>query len=241
MNYFVTTRRPNNIYDIFVNSCKKDSEKKLKKSLKILHLNKRKLTFNFIFYLLRISFFGKIFFKDSFIKLKYRNCSIGRHSMSTSLRDKKSYLNSLSFFYNNIKYLIISGLIIDSIYSDIDKIEAGYIDHGIYLNGVIIQLLANNNKLIYQNVYPRGLSRTNYKSKRLSLEYEDLLIFRKKEIELSKKNQRDARNKIKRITHFPENIPWIKGVKFKKIKNTNLKDLTHIVYAHSFSDGQLGY
>ncbi len=241
MNYFVTTRLPNNIYDIFVNSCKKDSEKKLKKSLKILHLNKRKLTFNFIFYLLRITFLGKIFFKDSFIKLKYRNCSIGRHSMSTSLRDKKSYLNSLSFFYNNIKYLIISGLIIDSIYSDIDKIEAGYIDHGIYLNGVIIQLLANNNKLIYQNVYPRGLSRTNYKSKRLLLEYEDLLIFRKKEIELSKKNQRDARNKIKKITHFPENIPWIKGVKFKKIKKTNLKNLTHIVYAHSFADGQLGY
>ena len=61
MNYFVTTRLPNNIYDIFVNSCKKDSEKKLKKSLKILHLNKRKLTFNFIFYLLRITFLGKIF------------------------------------------------------------------------------------------------------------------------------------------------------------------------------------
>jgi hypothetical protein len=36
MNYFATTRLPNNIYNIFVNSCKKDSEKKLNKSLKIL-------------------------------------------------------------------------------------------------------------------------------------------------------------------------------------------------------------
>mgnify|MGYP005995895871 CR=1 FL=1 len=41
MNYFVTTRLPNNIYDIFVNSCKKDSEKKLKKSLKIFDIEKK--------------------------------------------------------------------------------------------------------------------------------------------------------------------------------------------------------
>ena len=145
MNYFATTKLPTNIYDIFVSSCKKDTEKKLNKTLKILYLNKKKLTLNFIFYLLKISLTGKIFFKESFIKLKYRDCSIGRHSMSTSLRDKKSYLSFISLFYNNIKYLIISGLILDSVYADINKIEAGYIDHGIYLNGVIIQLLANNN------------------------------------------------------------------------------------------------
>ena len=169
MNYFATTRLPTNIYDIFVNSCKKDSEKKLNKPLKILHLNKKKLTLNFILYLLKILLTGKIFFKESFIKLKYRDCSIGRHSMSTSLRDKKSYLNFISLFYNNIKYLIISGLIIESVYADIDKIEAGYIDHGIYLNGVIIQLLANNNKIIYQNVYPRGLSQKNFKNKNKNL------------------------------------------------------------------------
>lgn len=36
MNYFATTRLPNNIYNIFVNSYKKDFEKKLNKSLKIL-------------------------------------------------------------------------------------------------------------------------------------------------------------------------------------------------------------
>ena len=243
MNYFATTKLPTNIYDIFVSSCKKDTEKKLNKTLKILYLNKKKLTLNFIFYLLKISLTGKIFFKESFIKLKYRDCSIGRHSMSTSLRDKKSYLSFISLFYNNIKYLIISGLILDSVYADINKIEAGYIDHGIYLNGVIIQLLANNNKTIYQNIYPRGLSRKNFKikNKNLLIEYEDLLILRKNEITLSKKNKIEAKNKIRTITNYPENIPWIKGVKFKKIRNKNLKNLTHIVYAHSFADGQLGY
>ena len=243
MNYFATTKLPTNVYDIFIGSCKKDTEKKLNKTLKILHLNKKKLTLKFIFYLLKISLTGKIFFKESFIKLKYRDCSVGRHSMSTSLRDKKSYLNFIWFFYNNIKYLIISGLILDAVYADMNKIEAGYIDHGIYLNGVIIQLLANNNKTIYQNVYPRGLSQKNFKkkNKNLLIEYEDLLILRKNEITLSKKNKIEAKNKIRTITNYPENIPWIKGVKFKKIRNKNLKNLTHIVYAHSFADGQLGY
>ena len=243
MNYFATTRLPNNVYEIFVNACKKDAEKELNKSLKILYLDKKKLSLKFIFYLLKIIITGKIFFKDQFIYLKYRNCSIGRHSMSTALRDMKSYLSPFHLFYKNVKYLILSGLIIDSLYFNLKKIDAAYVDHGIYLNGVIIQLLANNNKIVYQNVYPRGISRKTFakKDKNLFFEYEDLLIFKKNEKNLSIKNKKEAKNKIRIVTNNPENIPWIKGVKFKKVKNENLKKLTHIVYAHSFADGQLGY
>ena len=58
----------------------------------------------------------------------------------------------------------------------------------VYLNGLIIQVFANNKKIIYQNVYPRGLSfkdlRKN-KSKHI-LSYEDILLLRKKEIKLNK-------------------------------------------------------
>ena len=115
MNYFATTRLPNNIYEIFVNACKKDAEQKLSKSLKILYLDNKKLSLKFILYLLKIVITGKIFFKDQFVYLKYRNCSIGRHSMTTALRDMKSYLSPFYFFYNNVKYLILSGLIIDSL------------------------------------------------------------------------------------------------------------------------------
>ena len=241
MHYFATTRLPSNIYDIFVNSCKKDAEKKLNKPLKILPLNKKILTLKFIFYLIKISITGKIFFKDQFTSLKYRNCSIGRHSLSTSLRDMKSYLNPISLFYNKIKYLIISGLIIDYLHININRVDAAYIDHGVYLNGVLIQLLANNNKMIYQSVYPRGLSLIDLKkkNKKKVFEYEELLILRKKETKLSIKDKRKAKNKIRIITNFPETIPWIKGVKFKKLKNENLKNITHVVYAHSFADGQL--
>ena len=67
------------------------------------------------------------------------------------------------------------------------------------------------------------------------------MIFKKNEKNLSIKNKKEAKNKIRIVTNNPENIPWIKGVKFKRIKNENLKKLTHIVYAHSFADGQLGY
>ena len=241
MHYFATTRSLTNVYSILVNSCKKDAEKKLNRPLKILHLNKRTLSLKFIFYFIKILLSGKIFFSRKFIKLKYRNCSIGRHTLSTSWRDKRSYLNSLTLFYYKIKYLIISGSIIDSAYSNINKVGAVYVDHGVYLNGLIIQVFSNNNKLIYQNVYPRGLSCKDCRknNKKTIPEYEDLLILRKNEKKLSIKEKKNAKNKIKKIINFPETIPWIKGVKFKNLKNRNLKDLTHIVYAHSFADGQL--
>ncbi len=241
MRYFATTRETRNVYNILVNSCKKDAEKKLNRPLEVLHLNKKTLSLKFILYLLKISFLGKIFFEEKFINLKYRNCSIGRHSLSTSLRDKKSYLNPLSLFYNKIKYLIISGLAIDSLYVNINKIDAAYVDHGVYLNGALIQILANNNKMIYQSVYPRGLSCKKFikKNKKQYLEYEDLLILRKNEKKLSINEKKVSRNKIKLITNYPETIPWIKGVKFKELRNSNLKNLTHVVYAHSFADGQL--
>ncbi len=241
MHYFATTRFPSNVYDIFVNSCKRDAEKKLNKPLKLLLLNQKKLSFKFILYLILIFLSGKIFSQKQFVLLKYRNCSIGRHSISTSLRDMKSYLNPLWFLYNKIKYLIVSGLTIDFVHSNLKNIDAAYIDHGVYLNGVIIQLLANNNKIIYQSVYPRGLSCIDLKKRnsKKTLEYEDLLILRKNETKLSAKDKKKSENKIRIITNYPETIPWIKGVKFKKLKDKKLKDLTHVVYAHSFADGQL--
>ena len=101
--------------------------------------------------------------------------------MSTALRDMKSYLSPFYLFYNNVKYLVLSGLIIDSLYSNLKKIDAAYVDHGIYLNGVIIQLLANNNKIVYQNVYQEVFHEKLLlkKIKIFFFEYEDLLIFKK--------------------------------------------------------------
>lgn len=245
MNYFATTKFPNNIYDIVVNSCKKDAEKKLNKSLKVfqLNLNKQIPSLKFTFYFIKIFLLGKIFLSKEFINLKYRGCSIGRHSLSTAWRNKKSYLNFLTLFYFKIKYFIISGSIIDSAFKHIDKVEAVYVDHGVYLNGLIIQLFANNKKLIYQNVFPRGLHCQDCRKnkKKFFLEFEDLLILRKKEKSLSGKEKRIAENKIKKITTTPEIIPWIKGVRFKKLKDINFKNFTHVIYAHSFADGQLAW
>jgi len=241
MSYFATTRYPNNIYNILVNTCKKDAEKKLNKPLKIFYLRKKIISIKFVIYLIRIFLFGKIFFNKKFLSLKYRNCSIGRHSLAAAFRNKKSYLNAFSLFLDKVKYLIISGLIIDSAYADINKIDAAYVDHGMNINGLIVQVLANNNKLIYQNSYPRGLSCKDCRNrgKKNILEYEDLLIFRKNEKKLSIKEKKIAQYKIKKITNYPENIPWMKGVKYAKSESKYLKDFTHVIYAHSFTDAQL--
>lgn len=241
MKYIATTRSPINIYKVIVESCKKHAEKKLNKKLEIIVLKNEIPTVGFFLFFFFSFLSGKIFSNEKFIKLKYKKCSIGRHAFSTTLRDTKSYLSSVILLKNKIKYLILSGIVIDSAYKKIDKVDAVYVDHGVYLNGLIIQVFANNKKLVYQNVYPRGLSCKDCRNynKEYFLEYEDLLILRQKEIKLSKKQKKLAKSKIKAITHHPGKIPWLRGTRFSKIKKLDYKSITHVIYTHSFADGQL--
>ncbi len=240
MSYIVSTRNPEGIYGVLVESCKKHSEKLLNKKLQIV-IFKKKISLVFFFFFIHNILNLKIFSDEYFVKLKYKKFDIGRHAYASTLRNRNAYLNFFWLNYYKIKYFYEAGLIIESSINLLDKSDALYVDHGVYLNGLIIQVFANNKKIIYQNVYPRGLSfkdlRKN-KSKYI-LSYEDILLLRKKEIKLNKIIKQKSKNKLKQILKKPHTIPWIKGIKFSGIKYKNLKSITHVVYAHSFADGQL--
>lgn len=77
------------------------------------------------------------------IKLKYKDCDIGRFSVAKSFRDVSSYKNILHLYYNLIKNLFITGLLVDTAISLKDNIKAVYIDHIGYLNGALFSIFQN--------------------------------------------------------------------------------------------------
>ena len=59
---------------------------------------------------------------------------------------------------------------------------------------------------------------------------------------LTKNQKKQAAFKINRTLKNPKNIPYLSNANFKKIKNRReFSDVTHVVYAHSFTDAQLAY
>ena len=241
MSLIVSTKKPVGAYKILIESCKKHSENLTKKKMKLIVFEKDKISLKFIFYLLKNTINLSIFNDADYIKLKYKEFEIGRHAYSRTLRDTQSYLNNYYKFLYKVKYLIEASRIIEKSIKLSKLSDAVYVDHGVYLNGLVIQVFARYGKIIYQNVYPRGLSYKDLRKRKINkpFTYEEILKLKKNEIILNKKKRDISYRKIKNIINNPENIPWIKGTIFKKFENINLNNFTHIVYAHSFADGQL--
>ena len=65
-----------------------------------------------------------------------------------------------------------------------------YVDHGVYLNGIYIEIFLKNNLRIYSNNYPKGLftSKLNKKSK-ANVKYENLIKIKIDKISLKEKNK----------------------------------------------------
>ena len=119
------------------------------------------------------------------------------------------------------------------------KIYGAYVDHGVYLNGLYIEVFLKNNIRIYSNNPPKGLFtvKKNKKNQK-NFSYENLIKLKDKNLN-SKQKQ-----KVKKIIHKkltdPKFIPWMKIVKFKKIKKkVKFNEFDYIVYAHCFTDAQL--
>ena len=236
-NYFLTTRKSEKIYKFVVNPAKIHAESILKSKLEIKYFQHTQYPgINFIFYIFYLIFTGKFFFNKKFINLKYAGYVIGRYVLSHSMREGAYYRNKIIFFLSKLKFLIIAGKLINS-FNQINKShKAIYVDHGMYINGIILQAAVKKKLIIYSNNYPRGLFCYNFrfiKKKNLDLQYEDLVRLLPKKIE--KKKILETKKIIKQIASHSKPYPWMTKTKFLDFKNDiDLKNITHIVYAHSF-------
>ena len=187
----------------------------------------------------------KVFDPYKFVKLKYRNCEIGVHSLASTYRNVNSWKSKINENYNNLKNFFIGGAIIDSAYYYSRNISAVYIDHGGYMNGLFYKVFSIKKKLIYTNNYPAGFFKINYSIKKnnLNTDYRTALQISKSYKNLSVIEKNKINLYLNKMVNNPEkHISWLINTGYKKIDNNiNYKNITHVIYAHSFTDGNLWF
>jgi hypothetical protein len=240
-SYFLTTRKSEKIYGFIVNPAKIHAETILKSKLEIKHFHHAHYPeISFIFYIFYVILTGQIFFNKKFINLKYSGYVIGRYILSHSMREGAYYRSKIIFFFSKLKLLIKAGKLMNSLDQINKSTKSIYIDHGMYINGIILQAAIKKKLIIYSNNYPRGLFCYDFRSlkkKDLNLQYEDLVRLRPKKINRNKLFK--IKKLIREVSYYSKPYPWMSKTKFLDLKdNINLKNITHIIYAHSFLETQ---
>ena len=226
---FLTTRN-NGIYRKVTEICKNHSEKKSGKNYILNELKLRnifKLNFEVIIFILKKIFNGQFFDDYKFLKIYYLNCELGRHSLSSTYNHLNSHLNVIVKNLYKLYYLYYGISLINYIEKYKKKIGATFIEHGVYINGVLINILSINKIPFYTNSYPKGLYLKNKFNKKIS--YENLI-----KISYPKSG---SNLKIKKKNIFK--WPWVFNKRFFKLKKNDLKNVDYVIYCHAFTDGLL--
>ena len=176
---FLSTRDLNGLYEFIVSACKKNCESLVKKKLELLVFKKKKFpTFHFLFFLFFILLSGKIIKKNR-CEIKYKNLEIGKFILSFTFYNYECYLNKFKFYKLLIKNFLLAGSIINTCnyYYKKNNIKGIYIDHCIFMNGIIFSFFSQKNIPVYTNNYPHGIYFVNYKKnkKKYLLKYENTL------------------------------------------------------------------
>tara|TARA_B110000858_G_scaffold198036_1_gene262198 strand:- start:938 stop:2329 length:1392 start_codon:yes stop_codon:yes gene_type:complete len=238
---FFSTRKSEGIYSYIINSAKKHAEDDLKKKLQLFeYSHNKRVSLKIIFNLFKIFFATSFFNTKKLVKYKFLGSEIGRHVVATCYTDYRSHFNQLFFFYKKVVYLFSALNLLHEIKDKEKFISAVYLDHGMFLNGIIVNYFSNKKKIIYSNNYPRGLFYKPIKSNKF-LTYENFLGIRYNKNSNYKKKK--LINKIlNKNTKNPSNFyPWMKQKMFKRFSHDSFGKIDYIVYCHAFTDAQLQF
>lgn len=251
-NLFLSTRQNKKLYKFLINSTKNNAELILGQELEIVYFKQKKFpSINFIIFLILTILNGAFFFNKKFINLKYSSYQIGRYVLSHCMRKGGFYSNKFNFWYLKFKFLIVAGKLLNSLDQINDSVKAAYIDHGMYINGILLQVAIKKRILIYSNGYPKGIFCYDFRSsrkKKLNMQYEDFIKLKPRNI--NHKQLIATKKALKKICCYKELYPWMLKAKFLQFKKKiDLKKFTHVIYTHSFlevryifgNDGFLGY
>ena len=165
-NLFLTTRYTDDIYQLIINLCVKDINKKNKEiNIDVIKLKK----FPDIFFLLicfKYLLQGKFFDKQKIVLLEYKKVNFGKKLLSITYRNFNSYVSVLNYFYTLFKNVYIIGKTIKTAnyYVKNYKFKYVYIDHIEYLNGIYFDIFKSKKKTIYTNHYPNNIIKTTNKN-----------------------------------------------------------------------------
>lgn len=241
IKYFASTRNISSIYKFLASASKKNLEKKLNIKTEILIIKKKFPSIRFLFFFTYFVLSGKLFSNEKYILLKYRGHNLGRFAFATASIDIENSYKTLKSLILKLKYLFLAGAVVDTAYFYSGKIYGAYVDHGVYLNGLYIDVFLKNDVRIYSNNYPKGLFTTKLKKKsKNNFAYENLIQIKEKK--MSPRQKIKVEKMIKKTLTGKSILPWMKIVKFKKQKkNIDFNKFDYIIYVHVFTDAQLVY
>ena len=239
---FGTTRSNYKFYDLINEACKLNAQRKLKKKLEVFYIKKKIPSLKFFLFFIKVLYTGKIFKSHEFIKLKYRNCSVGRHSHALVERSNY-YHNQFLFFYLRIKLFFFAGSVVDTAYDLSKNIDAAFVDHGVYLNGLYTEVFYRKKIMIYSTFHPKGLFCTIYKKNIKNFVFEDLIKIKKSENNIiTKRNKPKLIKNLKKKFDNDHIFDFLDPIKFKLIsKKNNFNKYTYVIYVQVFSDAQLAF
>ncbi|MDA7713978.1 hypothetical protein N8824_01560 [Candidatus Pelagibacter sp.] len=239
---FFASRPTHGVYRAINLGCKKHAEKLTKSNFELKFFKKKIPSIGFfIFFFKNIINFNFIN-KKKYLNLTYRKCEIGRHATAMTYRDINTYHSIFHKLFNLIRYFFWSGMYVDHAYFIADDIDAAYIDHCGYLNGLYFRVFALKKKIIYTNNHPRGLFFIDFskiKNKRLNANENAIRLFKVKK----KYNLANSQKKILYFIKNPKLIPWMSTTKYKNISipKSKIQNYDYVVYCHSFLDGNLWF
>lgn len=242
MEIFLATRGPHYIYEFIVSSSLKNCQNLIKKELQFLLFKERRIiSLRFFIFFFYIILSGKIF-KNNRALIKFNDIEIGRFVLSSTYCDFECYKDKLRFYKVLIKNFLKAGFLLDTCeyYHKRFKIKGAYIDHCGYLNGIIFSFFAKKGVVIYTNNYPLGIYCVDYsknKNKDL-LKYENSLRITVKK-NIKQINKKKTYQKISLLVKNKKFIPYLIKASYKKLANIDYNKFDYVIYAHSFTDGQL--
>ena len=154
MKNFLCTRS-DGIYSVFTAACKKNLEDKINKKLNVVFIKKQIPSSSYIFFVIKSLISFRIS-RSKLIDLKYKQFRIGRYIMPTILKNYNSYFNILYYYYEVFRNIFHAGSIIKFL-EKTKNLSGAYVDHGVYINGLIIEYFLKQKKIVYSNNYPRTL------------------------------------------------------------------------------------
>ena len=240
---FATTRSNYKFYDLINQSCRLHAENRFGTKLELKYIKKKFPSFKFFILFLKTLVCGKIFNSHDFIKIKYRNCSVGRHSHAIATRNEKSYFNIFLLIYLRVKFFFLAGAIVDTAHTISKDVKAAFIDHGIYLNGLYMEVFYKKKISIYSTFHPKGLFYTKYKKEKIkNFVFEDLVRIKKnKKNFVTKKNKLKVINFLKKKFKNPNTFDFLSPIKFVNTRKKEYLNYKYIIYLQSFIDAQIPY
>jgi len=178
---------------------------------------------------------GKLF-TSAVVHVKYKGYSLGRYAVPAALRNAKSFESKLSYYFNLFKSIINVAGLLECIAPFCENIEAAYLEHMCYENGVLCEVFTELGIPIYHTHYPYNFVRWVGNGK---MGFEDAIRLpfseRLEDIRAGKKILHEVLNDTKLI-------PYMGSAPFKEINtNTSTVIYDYIIYCQSFTDAQMNY